>query len=156
MGDVNWLTVGEPYVVARDSVVHAQFNAAYSFARALADGRVDLGTYQKPAISDARILALTRITRVVSDPAIEPTSIERARVRVTLKSGRVLERSRETIKGSPEEPMSEDELTGKFRTCLEFGLGAGEAQADRLAKTIANLEDSDDAGRAIVEAFPQS
>ena len=50
MGDVNWLTVGEPYDPARDSVVHAQFNAAYSFARALADGRVDLETYQKPAI----------------------------------------------------------------------------------------------------------
>jgi 2-methylcitrate dehydratase PrpD len=34
MGNVNWLTVGEPYDVRRDSVVHAQFNAAYSFARA--------------------------------------------------------------------------------------------------------------------------
>ena len=58
MGDVNWLTVGEPYDVSRDSVVHAQFNAAYSFARALADGRVDLETYQKPAIADPRIVAL--------------------------------------------------------------------------------------------------
>ena len=30
MGNVNWLTVGEPYDARRDSVVHAQFNAAYS------------------------------------------------------------------------------------------------------------------------------
>src|SRR6185503_9483791 len=62
MGDVNWLTVGEPYEPARDSVVHAQFNAAYGFARAIADGKVDLKTYQKPAITDGRITALTRVT----------------------------------------------------------------------------------------------
>src|SRR5688572_501797 len=109
MGEVNWLTVGEPYDVKRDSVVHAQFNAAYSFARALADGKVDLKTYQKPAISHPRIVALTRITKVISDPAIDGTAIEPARVKLTLKSGRVLERSSDTIKGSPEEPMSEEE-----------------------------------------------
>src|SRR5688500_12937338 len=93
MGDVNWLTVGEPYDPARDSVVHAQFNAAYGFARAIADGKVDLKTYQKPAITNARIAALTRVTKVVSDPAIVATAIEPARVTVTLKSGRVVEAS---------------------------------------------------------------
>src|SRR5688500_15154401 len=62
MGHVNWLTVGEPYDVSRDSVVHAQFNAAYSFARALADGGVNLETYTKDAIGDPRIVALARLT----------------------------------------------------------------------------------------------
>jgi hypothetical protein len=50
--------------------------------------------------------------------------------------------------------MSEQELVAKFRACLEFGLGASAAEADRLAATVANLEDVDDAGRAIVGAFP--
>ena len=154
MGDVNWLTVGEPYDVARDSVVHAQFNAAYSFARALADGKVDLATYQKPAISERRIVDLARITRVVSDPAIDATALEPARVKLTLKSGRVLEAASETIKGSPGEPLSDEELHAKFRACLEFGLGASAAQADRLAETIENLERETDAAKAIVEAFP--
>src|SRR6185295_19071741 len=93
MGNVNWLTVGEPYEPQRNSVVHAQFNASYSFARALADGKVDLATYQKPAITDPEIAALTRITRVVSDPTIEPTAIEPARVNVTLKDGKLLQLS---------------------------------------------------------------
>jgi hypothetical protein len=73
---------------------------------------------------------------------------------VTLKSGRRLEASSDSIKGSPGHPMSDQELTAKLRACLEFGLGASEKQADRLADTIANLENVDDAGRAIVEAFP--
>src|SRR5688500_11636028 len=154
MGEVNWLTVGEPYDPARDSVVHAQFNASYTFARALADGGVGLQTLTRPAIADPRIVALTRTTRVVSDAAIDPTAIEPARVKVTLKSGRVVEASSDTIKGSPEEPMSEQDLLAKLRACLEFGSGATHADADRLASAIANLEHADDAARAIVEAFP--
>ena len=154
MGNVNWLTVGEPYDVERDSVVHAQFNAAYSFARALADGKVDLHTFQKPAISDPRIVAITRLTQVVSDPAIDATAIEPARVKVTLRSGRIVEAASDTIKGSPEAPMSGEELRAKFRACLELGLAASRAQADRLADTVASLEKEEDAGRAIVEAFP--
>jgi 2-methylcitrate dehydratase PrpD len=156
MGHVNWLTVGEPYDPARDSVVHAQFNAAYSFARALSDGKVDLRTYQKPAIADARIVALTRVTTVVSDPGIEPTAIESARVKVTLKDGQVREIASDTIKGSPQEPMSTTEMTAKLRACLDFGLGASPADADRLAETIMSLEHSADAARAIVSAFPTS
>ena len=134
--------------------MHAQFNAAYGFARALADGKVDLKTYLKTAIGDPRIAALTRVTQVISDPAIDATAIEPARVKVTLKSGRAVAASSDTIKGSPEEPMSGQELVAKLRACLEFGLGASMAQADRLAETIASLEQVDDAGRAIVEAFP--
>ena len=154
MGDVNWLTVGEPYDVARDSVVHAQFNASYSFARALHDGRVDLQTYRKPAISDPRIVALTRVTRVVSDPAIDPTAIEPARVKVTLKDGRVRDVASDTIKGSPRDPMTPDDLIAKLRSCLAFGLGASEAEADRLADVVMNLEKRDDAAKAIIDAFP--
>jgi hypothetical protein len=50
--------------------------------------------------------------------------------------------------------MTPDELLAKFRACLDFGLGANREQADRLADAIMTLEKSDDAARAIVEAFP--
>jgi 2-methylcitrate dehydratase PrpD len=154
MGEVNWLTVGEPYDASRDSVVHAQFNAAYSFARALHDGKVDLETYTKPAITDTRIAALARATRVVSDASIESTLIEPASVSVMLKDGRVAEAKSTTIKGSPEEPMSAEELRAKLNGCLRFGLGATADQIDRLAATVAQLEAFDDVGAALVAAFP--
>jgi len=80
MGNVNWLTVGAPYDPARNDIVHAQFNTAYSFARAFADGKVDLRSYQKPAITESRITAISNITKVVDDPAINATAIEPARV----------------------------------------------------------------------------
>ena len=156
MGNVNWLTVGEPYDVRRDSVVHAQFNAAYSFARALTDARIDLRSYQKPAISDPAVVMLAGKTRAIDDPAIDPTAIEPARVKVTLNDGRVVEVRSDTVKGSPQEPMSETEFLDKFRGCLEFGVGAQRAQADKLADAIMNIENATDAGAALVGAFPQA
>jgi 2-methylcitrate dehydratase PrpD len=155
MGNVNWLTVGEPYEPARDSVVHAQFNAAYGFARALADGRVDLRSYVRPRITDPAIAALAARIAIVSDPAIEPTAIEPARVVTRLKDGRVLERGSDTIKGSPQEPLSETELLAKFHDCLDFGLEASRADAERLADAVQRLERSTDAARDIVSAFPR-
>lgn len=155
MGHVNWLTVGEPYDVERNSVVHAQFNAAYGFARALSDGRVDLKSYEKSAIGDPRIAALARATTVLSDTAIEATAIEPARVKVTLRSGRVVEAASDTVKGSPADPMSEAELLDKVRACFEFGAG-GSAQedAERLTAAISTLESTEDAASVIVNAFP--
>ncbi len=156
MGNVNWLTVGEPYDVRRDSVVHAQFNAAYTFARALTDARVDLRSFLQTAISDPAVVALAGKVRAVDDPAIDPTAIEPARVTVTLNDGRIVEVKSDTVKGSPQEPMSEDELLAKFRDCLDFGVGATRADADRLAHVIMNIENANDVGAAFVGAFPQA
>ncbi len=155
MGKVNWLTVGEPYDVRRDSVVHAQFNAAYTFARALTDARVDLRSFRQAAISDPAVVALAGKVSAVDDPAIDPTAIEPARVTVTLNDGRVVEVKSDTVKGSPQEPMSEDERLAKFRDCLEFGVGAKRAEADRLADAIMQVESATDVGAALVGAFPQ-
>ena len=154
MGNVNWLTVGAPYDPARNDIVHAQFNTSYSFARALADGKVDLHTYRKPAITDSGIAALTRITKVIDDPAIDATAIEPAHVKLTLKGGKVIELRRDTIKGSPQDPMNDAEMRGKVRGCLEFGLGASAAEVDRLADVVATLEQSTHAAQSILDAFP--
>lgn len=154
MGNVNWLTVGAPYDPARNDIVHAQFNTAYSFARALADGKVDLRSYQKPAITESRITAISNITKVVDDPAIDATAIEPARVKLTLKDGKVVELKRDTIKGSPQDPMNDAEMRAKVRGCLEFGLGATANDVERLANVVATLENANDAAKAMLDAFP--
>lgn len=156
MGHVNWLTVGNAYEPARDEVVHAQFNVAYGFARAISDGKVDLRTYTRPNITEARIAALTGITSIVDDPTIDPTAIEPVRIRLEMRDGRVIERGTDIVKGSPQAPMSEVERMAKFYDCLAFGLGATRAQADRLAETVMHIEREADAAAAIVAAFPGS
>jgi 2-methylcitrate dehydratase PrpD len=156
MGNVNWVTVGTPYDVRLDSVVHAQFNVAYSFARGLIDGKIDLRSYQKPAIGDAAVAALAARITVVDDTSIDPGALEPASAKVTLMDGKVLELSSNTVKGSPDEPMSEDELLAKFYACLASGVSASRADADRLADVIMTIESAPDAGAAIVIAFPRT
>jgi hypothetical protein len=115
---------------------------------------VDLDSYRRPAITEPRIVALTAVTRVIDDPAIEPTAIEPARVRVTLKNGEALEARSDTIKGSPQEPMSAEERLAKLRDCLACGLEAAPAQADRLADAVEHLEQAEDAVASLLAAFP--
>lgn len=154
MGHVNWLTVGNAYEPQRDEIVHAQFNVAYGFARALADGKVDLRTYTRPNITEPRIAALTAVTTIVDDVAIDPTAIEPVRILLSLKDGRTIERGTDIVKGSPQAPMTAAERMAKFYDCLEFGLGATRAQANRLAEVLLNIDREPDAATAIVAAFP--
>lgn len=154
LGEYNWIAVGAPYDPRRDEVVHAQFNAAYGFARALSDGKVDFGAYQKPAITEPAIGALTSRIRTINDPNILPSAIEPARARITFSSGEKRELYSETIKGSPRDPMSKDDILAKFRSCLGFGYGASNAVADRLAEAVFTLDSSRDAARDLVDAFP--
>ncbi|WP_292936016.1 MmgE/PrpD family protein [Noviherbaspirillum sp.] len=156
MGEVNWLTVGIPYEVSRDSVVHAQFNVSYSFARALIDGEVGLHSYQRPAISDPRVVALAEKVRVVVDTTIGKTEIAPATIKLTFKDGRTMTVQKTTIKGSQQEPMTDQELLTKFRGCLSYGMNAAPDDANRLAQTILNLENQVDAVGVMMWAFPKA
>jgi len=153
LGKVNYISVGGPYDAQRRSVVHAQFNAAYACARALADGRVDLRSYLPEATVAPEIAALAARIRTVEDPAIDPQAIEPARVTLRLRDGRILEVASDMMPGSPGAPMSEAQLEAKFRDCLAFGLGAGSDAADRLLAAVRTLESAPDVA-VLVNAFP--
>jgi 2-methylcitrate dehydratase PrpD len=152
---VNYQTVGQDYDPGRDSIVHAQFNVAYGFARALVDGRVTLETYQRPQITDPGIAALTRRIRVLRDDAADPTAMGPAHIKVLRRDGGVIEVRGSRVKGSPDDPMSEPEILAKFRSCLAFGLGAGSGEADAYAKIVLGIERAPDVS-ILATAFPQA
>jgi 2-methylcitrate dehydratase PrpD len=153
MSEVNTKIVGEPYDAARDSTIHAQFNACYCFATALVHGRVDVTSFQRPQITDPAVSALAARTRVVVDDAIAPGAMSPTRVSILCRDGRRIERFPEFMEGSPEQPMTEDAAIAKFSTCLEMGLGATPAEIDRLAGKILALESCADVSD-IIAAFP--
>jgi 2-methylcitrate dehydratase PrpD len=153
MSEVNTKIVGEPYDVARDSTIHAQFNACYCFAAALTHGRVDVATFQRPQISDPAVSALAARTSVVVDDAIATGAMSPTRVTILCRDGQRIERFLEFMEGSPEQPMSEDEAIAKFSRCLEMGLGAAQAVIETLADKILDLENCADVSE-IVAHFP--
>jgi 2-methylcitrate dehydratase PrpD len=151
LGKVNVQIVGTPFDPPADNpVVHAQFNAAYALARALVDGQVGLETFRPDKIRDPAV-AFARRIRVLDADDIEPTDIAPARVRLRLKDGRVVERARETMKGSPEEPMIDAEVRAKFRSCMEVGLAQ---TGDALAETVLRLQELPDIAE-LIAAFPK-
>ena len=149
MSEANWKLVGKPYDASLDSVVNAQFNAAYSFARALSDGRVFPKSYERPAITQSPVVSLAQRIRVVSDPAIHKDAMEPVAIHVGLRGGRNLTRSGTTIKG-----MTERELLDKLRGCLEFG-GYPTSAAERLLELASGFDSARDAGATLVEGFPE-
>ncbi len=149
----NWLLVHGAYDADRDSIAHAQFNASYGFAQALVRGEVGLRAYTRPAIGDPAVVNLTRRTRVVSDPTIDPGAIAPATVIVTLDDGGRVIRQTSTLKGDPAEPMSDEETVAKLRDCFAFGLGAPAQAADRVASAVFDLEHATDVGSALCTAF---
>jgi 2-methylcitrate dehydratase PrpD len=153
MSETNNKIVGEPYDVARDSTIHAQFNAGYCFAAALIHGRVDVTTFQRPQISDPDVSALAARTSVVVDDAIDAGAMAPTRVTILCKDGRRIERFLEFMEGSPEQPMTDDEGVAKFSSCLEKGLGASPLVIETLADKVLDLENCADIAD-IVAHFP--
>jgi 2-methylcitrate dehydratase PrpD len=153
---VNKEVVGKPYRPAENPTIDAQFNACYSFARALLDGRVDLASYTLDKVLDPAVLALTARTVVEEQPDVDPRAMPYARVQVQLKDGRTLERVRNVMKGSREDPLSDAEVLAKLEHCMSFGLTASASDARRVWDTVMNLEQENDAAQALVAAFPVS
>lgn len=154
LGRVNRQIVGKPYEPGVNPTIDAQFNACYSFARALVDGHVDLNSYRGDKVLDREVCALAARLAVEEDPAMDPRAMAHARVELVLADGRTAERRRDVMKGSRDDPLSEQEVMAKLHHCMAFGLRAAPSQADRLAETVLDLERCDDAAKAIVSAFP--
>jgi 2-methylcitrate dehydratase PrpD len=110
----------------------AMFSLEYAMAAALADGRMGCASFaddqvNRPALHDA----MARVTMREAAGAILPPWSE---VRLLLKDGTPLNRRVDVLRGSPELPLSDDELTGKLADALQFS--GRHADAARLAAAI--------------------
>lgn len=135
--------------------ISSQFSLAFSLGVRVVRGHNDLADYRDPGNwADPQIHALAELLHVHGDPSygakdpseggtsIDWATVNGARVRVELADGRVLEADEPYRKGSVMNPVTPDELAGKFR-----GLAApvlDEAQQDRVLATLDRLEDLED------------
>ena len=152
LGRVNRQIVGARFDNGHPNpVVHAQFNAAYCFAAALVDGAVSIETFAPERIRADDLAWGSRFTSVES-ATIEATDIAPAAIRLTWRDGRVIEMSRETIKGAPNDPMTDTEVIDKFRRCMRYGLGSSDGALDALQRLITDIEKAPQA-YALLDAF---
>jgi 2-methylcitrate dehydratase PrpD len=124
--------------------MEARFSGTYCMARMLLDGSVGLGHFTRESVRDERVAAwLPRIRLIAYDNAlmVDGANFE-AIARIYLKNGQVMEASVSHPKGSPENPLSDDDLLSKFRSCCAWSGHEGAAEPlFRLARSIGTTDD---------------
>jgi 2-methylcitrate dehydratase len=95
----------------------ADHSLPYVIAAAVADGNVLPDSFSDEKLKDPRIWDLLGKIRVVADPEIDALfpGVKRARVTITDNDGKSLTAQVDHAKGSPQNPMSDEEIISKFR-----------------------------------------
>jgi 2-methylcitrate dehydratase PrpD len=133
-------TVCEPQAQKRRPAnsYEAQFSIPYLVGNALLKGRLALEDIEDQALSDPQTLALAALTHYQADPSSAFPKYYDGEVVVHLHNGRT-ERAREAInRGSPDRPLSNQDIVEKFR-----GNAARSCDArsyERIAQALLDLE----------------
>ena len=108
--------VGEP----RDAKLrpktptHARASLPYCVAAALHLGGLGVDAFSDERIADSEIIELAAKMYPVTDPDPPPLTQFRGRIVAKTKSGRRIDKVREYNRGSPENPMTREEIEQKF------------------------------------------
>lgn len=95
----------------------ADHSLPYVIAAAVADGNVLPSSFSDEKLKDPRIWDLLGKIKVVADPEIDAMfpGVKRARVTITDNQGDSHTAQVDHAKGSPQNPMSDEEIISKFR-----------------------------------------
>ena len=99
----------------------ADHSLPYCLAAVAADGGVYPNSFEQDKLFDPRIRALLGKIKVVANAEIDAMfpGTKRAIATITTNDGRTFEKTVDHAKGSPQNPLSDDELIAKFRANSE-------------------------------------
>ena len=128
-----------PY--AAQGVTAAQMNLFYGLAVMALDGAAFVDQYREDRLRDPAILAvIDRITAYV-DPEIDALGAEHrhmARLKLTHRDGRVFAREERSRRGSPENPLTAEDVRGKFHALTRRCVSADDSES--IIGTVAGLD----------------
>jgi 2-methylcitrate dehydratase PrpD len=102
----------------------AKFSTAHCVAVALLTGFVRPADFTDSVAADPAVAALREVVRIVSDAEMTKRGTQ---VRIELRDGAVLEQRVEQNRGTPADPLTDDELTGKLLAAAEPYLSSAAA-----------------------------
>jgi len=118
----------------------ADHSLPYVIAAAIVDRQVTPVQFKPEKVMSDAIRAQLPKVKVIADPEIEAAfpKLQKVRVVITTSDGRILERRLDYPKGDPRNPLSDDEIAGKF-AALAQGV-ATPADVRRMQDAIARTE----------------
>ena len=129
-----------------------KFSIDYVLAAMLLDGRVDLASFTDEYCNAPRMRASLDKVQVIAHPEWpdDKPSRRNSPVMITMKDGRKFTKSVEKVRGSPENPLTRDELMDKYRGCASRVL-----KGERLERSITVLENLEKipAAKEVIDAL---
>jgi 2-methylcitrate dehydratase PrpD len=121
--------------------LEGKFSMEYCMARALIDGEMKIAQFDKEKVLEPRVQELLQKVKYVHPEREEG---QRAPEVVTVRLGDGVQYSHEVLfaKGSPEQPMSAEELMDKYRDCALTVLPA--EAVERSIEMVAHLDELKD------------
>lgn len=122
-------------------VTAAQMNLYYGLAVIALDGVAFTQQYREDRLRDPRILDFVKRITASVNPVIEQMGApfrHAARVKVVLRNGRTIEKLMLDRRGSPENPMSREDIENKFRHVVAPCVSAD--RAGRIIELTRELE----------------
>ena len=116
-----------------------KFSSYHCAAVAMVDGAAGMSQFTDERVTATEVVAMRQRVRFEYDESLPKDA---ARVTVTLQDGRRLERETTHNKGTPGNPMSDDELSAKFVDLASTGLGI--KRAKRLLDNLWRIDEIDD------------
>lgn len=131
------------------SHIKAAFNYRYPVAAALIKKSLKPEHFSDNSLKDPEIHNLINRIKLEQLPGAERELLY-ARLRVTMKNGDIYEKLTESPKGEPVgNPMSKDEITGKFFANLEFSGKINPAKGKKLLVLLDRLEELENINEVI-------
>ncbi len=121
--------------------LEGKFSLEFCAALCFLDGKVTLAQFTDEKVRAPAVQDLISKTKVMASPEMAKTLLG-AEIKVKLKNGEVLSRKVEAPTGSPENPLSQENLSAKFRDCASIALPSKEVdEVLELASGLESLED---------------
>jgi 2-methylcitrate dehydratase PrpD len=120
--------------------LEGKFSMPYLIARALTDGNVGLDAFTDEAVRNEDVRRLLQRVDMTADSRLQagPDGSRPASVSIRLNNGQTLVATEKFPKGSPQVPMTSEELVAKFRACARGVIS--ETSCDRALQYVRTLE----------------
>jgi 2-methylcitrate dehydratase PrpD len=148
-GDVKRIRIGTNKHMPNALIHHrpadelaAKFSMEFCLAILLLERRAGLAEFTDEMVNRADVQAMIRRITFEADPAADEGGFREmtSLIDVELNDGRLIRARAEFAKGSPANPMRDDELEDKFLQCLEWA-GIHEGVGRDVAERVMALED---------------
>ena len=121
--------------------LQAKFSMEFCMAILLLERRAGLAEFTDAVVNRPDLKKMIEKVDFGVHPEAEAAGYEKMTtiIEIELKDGRTIRGQADFGKGSPANPMTDDELAGKFRECAAWGK-LPDAAADRIVDLVMNLE----------------